>query len=340
MTKITLGFSILATVGLLVVGCNKKANVAPEADTEFQSSIDAAYATSLVTEVEDIAGYLGEGYTASNAYFFTNAGTSGSVLYSTPSSDVVAISYVGTVTCMDGKKRSGTVTVDYNGSSLPLGAKFYRDPGFVGKVSLSNYVVDGWAFNSNNSSFTITNTTPSGFDAKTVPLTWSIKGNAYMTLSSGTVNAVDSMSWSSTLTKTLSNSTNSFVMNPNKLTAIKFVAYTPTLTAPPLAAAKCLYSGTVTGVISKNKAYTYAIKEGEDVLVRDFGCAPDRYVVVPTSTTIATYISEWHPISQGVVNYSVSGATDPRVINYGKGECDNNGSVTIKGISYPIDFKK
>ena len=334
MTKITLGFSILATAGLLVVGCNKKANVAPEADTEFQSSVDASYATALVTEIDDICGYLGEGYTTSNTSYFYNAGSLGSITYATPSADVVAVSYVGTVTCMDGKKRSGTVTLDFSGSSLTTAAKYYRDAGYVGKVTLSNYVVDGWAAD-NSSTFTITNTTASGFNAAATPLTWKLSGNGYFSYRTGTVTAAaDSITWKGTLDKTLTNSTNSLVMASNKLTAIKWSISTSTVSP----GAKCTYKGTVKGVVSMNKAYTLEVKEGdENLLMRDFACSPDKKIITPTYSVLT---SEWHPISAGVTNFTITGATDGRVIDYGPISCDNNANVTIKGISYPVTLKK
>ncbi len=336
MTKITLGFSILATAGLLVVGCNKKANVAPEADTEFQSSIDASYATAVVTEIDDICGYLGEGYTTANASYFSNAGSSGSVVYSQPSASVVAISYIGTVTCMDGKKRSGTVTLDYSASSASTAAKYYRDAGFVGKVLLSNYVVDGWAVN-NSSTFTITNTTASGYPPASTPLTWKLAGNIYLTYASGTVTAADSITWKGSLAKTLTNSTNSLVLATSKLLPIKWTVSTST--ASP--GAKCTYKGTIMGVVSKTKAYTLEVKEGDDnLLVRDFSCSPNKEIITPTYSVLT---SEWHPIIIGVSNFTIAGATDARVIEYGSATtigCDNNANVTIKGISYPISLKK
>lgn len=345
MTKITAGFSILVMAGLMVISCNKKAAVEPEADKEFQSSIDASYATNLVTEIDDIAGYLGEGYTASNSSFFTNAGSSGSIVYSTPSSSVVAITYVGTVTCIDGKKRSGTVSLNFSMTNTVVNADTYRRPGYKAVVSLSNYVVDGYHIYCNNN-FTITNTTPyANFSASVTPLTWKLDGDFSIYNATATLSATDSMTWKGYLTKTLTNSTNSFVLSPNMLTPIRWSINTST-NSP---GAVCKYDGKFSGVVSKTKSYNYEVKESTPEnnysLYRDFSCSPDKYVLVPVSSSFTTAVSEWHPIIKGISNFTVNGLPDPRLIDYNSGtigssNCDNNVSVTIKGITYPIDLKK
>jgi hypothetical protein len=338
MKKIKFGFYILASASILVVGCTKKASVAPEADKEFQSSVDASYATSLVTEIDDIVGYLGEGYTNLNTPYFINVGGTGSIQYSTPSASVIAISYNGTVTCADGKKRSGTITLDNSASSVPNAAKYYRDAGYVGKVILSNYVVDGWTVN-NASSLTITNVNANGYNPATTPLSWKLVGNLYFSYPVGSASA-DSITWKGTLTKTLTNSTNSLVLAPSKLLKINWITYTttPAIGRIVISSANITYAGTVTGVVSKTKAYTYTISD-DNKLTRNFGCTPDNIFIVPTATSFSTSYSEWHPFTQGVVNYNLSSLPEPRVIDYGSG-CDNSGNITIKGISYPIDFKK
>ncbi len=343
INKITLGFSILATAGLFVVGCNKKANVAPEADTEFKSSVDASFATALVTEIEDICGYLGENYSNLNCTYFSNVGpltgvNPGLVLYSQPNSNITVLTYSNTVTCMDGKKRTGTITVDNSASSVVNNAKFYRDAGYVAKVTLSNYVVDGWVVK-NNTTFTITNTTTFGYALASTPLTWKLDGDFSIYNGTSTTVATDSMTWKGSLTKTLTNSTNPLVC-PSKTLAIRWTA--STFSSSP--GAKCTYAGTVKGVVSKNVPYIYEIKDGaSNLLTRDFSCSPNKltYSVTTsvTSPTLTYVTSEWHPVIQGVANYTVTGTKDPRIIDYGTG-CDNVGLITIKGITYPVDFKK
>ncbi len=347
--KIILGFSIIAATGFFVAGCNKKANVAPEADLEVQSTVDASYATSIITDIDDICGYLGEGYTDLNAIYLSGVGMNASnfITYSTvPTSSMVSIVYNGTVTCYDGKKRSGKITLDYSASNATFNAKNYRDAGFVGKVTLNNYVVDGWSVY-NNTTFTITNTTPSGYNPTSVPLTWKLDGRFTMFPGTGTVTIADSstITWNGTLTKTLANSTSSLILNPNKLIPIRWSANTST--ASP--GAKCSYKGTATGLVQKSIFYTVEIT---DALMRDFSCSPNSLVLAPApSSTVMTnngmpngipVKNEWHPIIVGIASYSISGATDPRVVDYASGGagCDNNGTIYIKGISYPVDFRK
>jgi hypothetical protein len=55
---------------------------------------------------------------------------------------------------------------------------------------------------------------------------------------------------------------------------------------------------------------------------------------------------EFHPFKDGVATFSTADKY-PRQIYYGNegtsdlaAQCDNSGVVLIKGISYPIDFKK
>ncbi|MEI8137959.1 MAG: hypothetical protein WCH21_11590, partial [Bacteroidota bacterium] len=60
MKKITLGFSILVASAIFITSCNKKTNPAPEADMEFDTTVDATYANTTVTDVDMICGFIGE----------------------------------------------------------------------------------------------------------------------------------------------------------------------------------------------------------------------------------------------------------------------------------------
>ncbi len=71
MKKINLVFSVLILSTVLFFSCKKEPNVPPVADTELQTAIDASYATFLVSDIEMVCSFGGEGGTAqSNPKFY------------------------------------------------------------------------------------------------------------------------------------------------------------------------------------------------------------------------------------------------------------------------------
>jgi hypothetical protein len=344
MKKITLGCSVLVAAAMFVVGCNKKTNTAPVADTEFQSSKDATYANSIVTDLEIICSYLGENLLTS-AYLTPAPGTAGGSTITTSRDTVnkiLTINFTNTVTCKDGKKRNGQIVLNYSASTSSLGAKFYRDAGFVANVTLNNYSVDGWLIDE-VAPFKITNNVAFGFNPATTPLNWILDGN--FTIDNPN-DASMSMTWKGKLNKIL---TNTSEVALNKLTPIAWVTYSAGVA---LSGAKVEYKGVegtvpnVTGLTSVTKGYSLTIKD-DAPLKRDFTCAPDKVIGVTSTTTtpitVLPIYSEWHPFVSGKVSFTTNSLPDPRLIDFGNegiAPCDNAGTVTIKGISYPIDFKK
>ena len=79
--------------------------------------------------------------------------------------------------------------------------------------------------------------------------------------------------------------------------------------------------------------------------MKAYGCLMSVDAVVPNKVT--PQASAYHPFVNGTASFTTA-ALYPRVIHYGPEErvenvnanCDNAGTVTIKGISYPIDFIK
>ena len=348
MKKITLGCSVLAAAALFIIGCNKKTNTAPVADMEFQSSKDAAFATSVVTDMEVIVSYMGENLLTS-AYLTPAPGTlPGSTITASSNTltNVLTINFTNSVTCKDGKKRNGTIVIDYSGSNVLTGAKFYRDAGFVASVTLNNYQVDNWLVD-DVTPFVITTNVPFGYNPATTNLNWTLDGNFTI---NNVVDPTLNMTWKGKLIKTLTNTSDVQVFASNKLSPINWVFYVNSI---PVNGAKIEYKGAsaapavnVTGVTSVSKNYSLTITD-EKPLTRDFVCSPDKVIAV-TSTTIAPITilpvySEWHPFVKGTASFTTGTLPDPRVINFGSDDaapCDNAGTVTIKGISYPIDFMK
>ncbi|MBX3165031.1 MAG: hypothetical protein KF900_11170 [Bacteroidetes bacterium] len=107
------------------------------------------------------------------------------------------------------------------------------------------------------------------------------------------------------------------------------------------------YYGEMSGILSDGKPFTLTISK-EKMLKRNFNCYPDQVsgITVSSSGSVtATRKEEFHPFIEGVAIFTPD-TLYPREINYGGSErgsgaqCDNSGSVYIKGISYPVDFRK
>ncbi|MFN7912925.1 MAG: hypothetical protein ACK5QC_13980 [Bacteroidota bacterium] len=343
MKKINLGITAFAAVAIIFTGCGKK-NTSPEptADTKFESTIDAAYANAVVTEVEDIAAYLADDNTPSSK-LFANAGSSGTISYTTVPGSAYAIAYNGTVTCIDGRKRSGVVSVNF--SSAPANSKSYRKPGYRATVTLTGYEVDGVKVRVNGpsavNSFTIFNATPTAsFNARATSLVWEIDGD--FTLASAT----DSMTWKGKLTKMLTNSTNSLVMAGNNFTTSPILWSKNTSTATP--GAFLTYKGTIEGKVNK-KTEDYKFEMSSDpsmMMSRDYNCSPDKIIIRTAPTlSVMTVNSEWHPYSAGMATITVASEKEPRIVDFSNGSpvgssCDNSVFITVKSTTYPVNLKK
>ncbi len=326
MKKIGLSFSMYAVAALLLFSCNKKDNVVPEADKEVQSSIDISYAAMVITDLEMICGHTGE----NNLYpkFYQPApGATGTM---TASRDTfykyINIGWNKTK-CMDGRVRDGSIFMNYTFSNP--NAKYYHDFEFVGKVSLSNYKVDNWLVQLKNSFIISNKVAPVNYDPKVTNLSWNMTGDFVLhhpTDSSKNIHCyVD-------LTKTLLSAGNPTIFPYSKQAAINWTLAT------------VQYKGTLWGETSRNVPFKYEINETTP-LVRNFTCFPDKVNGISVvSNTVTPQFEEFHPFINGVASFT-TGDLYPRKIYYGMEsggdpQCDNTGVVAIKGISYPIDFKK
>ncbi len=321
----------LAALGLLLVaGCEKKPNKAPEADKELQSSVDVSYANLVISDIDMICSFVGENTDPKFYMHVTEPGNTPVDWSRTQSDDYVFVAFNNTK-CLDGHVRNGTIAMSY--ARVNPNARYYRDFEFKGEVALINYRVDGWRVELNNV-FKITNQLPVfNFDPKTTPLSWKMTGD--FTLKHPT-DASKNMHCNVDLLKTLANTSNPAVFAPSRQSAINW------------SLSVVEYKGSVFGETSANIPFTYEVNENNP-LVRDFGCFPDKVAAVSVvSGSVNTRYEEFHPFTKGLASFTTDHLY-PRQIAYGNeadgnartaAQCDNTGIVTIKGILYPVDFKK
>jgi hypothetical protein len=319
---------------LLVSSCHKPyKSIEPEPDTEFQSSVDVSYAGIVITDIDMICSYLAQSEFAPKFYMPAPCGT-GTVAV-TRNGDNIFIGFNNTK-CLDGRVRDGSIAI--NTAFINPNAKYYYNYEFQGKVSLINYRVDGWAVALKNS-FIITNKlTSPNFNPAQTNLSWSLNGDFVL---KHPTDSNKNIHCNANLVKTLANTSDINVFNSKNLTAITW----------SLAAVK--YTGTMFGETSRTVPFKYTINDATPLL-RDFTCFPDKFSGTGTSAA-CNYIEEFHPFKEGRVSFITSNLY-PRDLSYGNeqdtyhdvksnplvltSQCDNKGIVTIKGISYPVDFSK
>lgn len=333
MKKVILGCSVLAATALFITGCNKDKTVAePVQDTEFQSTKDVIYANTIAADIEQIAAYMGEGQLLTK-YLQPAPGSSGSIPPPVTSGNSITVVFSNSVTCRDGKKRDGSITVVYASSPVSYSANAMRDPGYVATVYLNNFWQDGWTV-SVVDPFIIQNVTVLNYAPGTDKLKWTFKGKLAI---NNVADASKNMTWEGNMTKLLANSTNSNVLATSKLLPI---AWSSTIVANN---AKIEYGGSSKGITANGTAYTFSITE-ETPLVRDYNCSPDKVLGVNTTTTnppvVTPVYSEWHPFVSGVASFT-TGSLAPRLVDFGvAGDCDNAVKITIKGVETPVDLMK
>jgi hypothetical protein len=110
------------------------------------------------------------------------------------------------------------------------------------------------------------------------------------------------------------------------------------------------YKGSAFGKVGSTPFKFEFIDKEATPVIRDFTCYPDKVVGITVNTSSATPVvqsrfEEYHPFIGGAANFTTA-ALYPRVIHYGSeqsdiaNQCDDEGVVTIKGISYPVNFVK
>lgn len=360
MKRVTLGFSILAISAAFVVGCNKKDNVAPVADTETQSAVYASFATYIASDIEQICSFLGEDQLLNNFYidYPGTASINTGTYTARRDTDVV----IGTVKikrlialwnktkCTDGFERDGTIFLDYDKNKNVPNANYTHSFGFKGEIRFSNYKVNGWLIELADPAnpLIFENTLPSAtFNPTLTPITWKLVGKLKLTHPS---DPDKSMIWETQgLYKTLTNTDDKLVYDPKKKDAASAINYS---------LANVAYTGKVFGncpridttgkVIGIMAPYTMTINPNF-ALNRDFDCFPTVVsgVYTTTTTTPGQRTLQQHPFDKGATSFTVGtkGEFYPRQIYFGNEgntsllyQCDNVGSVLIKGNTYGINF--
>jgi hypothetical protein len=355
MKKLNIGISATLPLLMVLFACTKTPNVAPTPDTELQTSIDASYATFLVSDVEMICSVMGEDDSGSRAKFYEPSATSQGTTTVIRNTQTKRLSYTfNNTTCRDGRVRDGSVWMffaeqTYATHTLTGNESYTRDYNFTGRITLEEYKVDDWLVDNkdyensnpftNNTTVLLRNLRPDNKTPLPGNLTWHFEGGFTMKKN------LDSMAWKGTWTKTLENTKDPKVFAASTQSAIQW----------PLAIIS--YTGEAKGITPGNKPYKIKYYK-EFPLKRNFTCFPD---VIASATTapaptnsLITYKSEFHPFISGVASFTTTDKY-PREIYYDNqqtkygstdspvalpAQCDNKGVVQIKGNFYTIDLKK
>ncbi len=349
-----MAYMAFVTLLPLLLACpkGKPKKIAPEPDTELQSSIDAAWATFVVSDIEMQCGFSGEDNQAGGFYAEvpgtcctgTNTANQGST---TPTRDLsvkmITMSFNSTF-CLDGKLRHGSVLAKYGMNPTvftnPLqapGSIYAHDYSFGALVTLSDYRVDGWLIETQNGEPALLRNTLSSpaYDPSKVQLTWTFSGKFIFIHPS---DPSKNITWEGTLRKTLVNSTDKRVFKATlNHTNDSLINWKKGIVS---------YEVNAKGFTSGNIPFTIEVNSANP-LIRDFSCSPDKIAdVTNTGTVIFQRISEFHPFISGIMAFT-TGSKYPRQVYFGNegladlpGQCDNSGEILIKGNTYRVDFRK
>ena len=324
--KYSIGLALLLTGSLALTFCTQdKTNVAPTADKDTSAATEVGMVELMVGDICEIGaqGCEGNSYITSYSYNVPKA-IPNTTLNSTPANvnrdstnKIFTITFNNTLG-LDGKVRNGVLQFNYNTSTL--NAKFNRQVGFRAVVTSTNYtcgdvdpaMMSVKAYSLTIGSMTIENKTPAGFNKAVTNLTWLQTSNMTIMNPAGG----GTTTYNGSTTKTLLNTSATGTVNaPYQSSAIPM----------KWSFARTGWFGTGSGVLANGTAYTY---KSEDVtqLTRDFTCSPEKLVY-----------PEKHPFMSGLYVISMAGKGD-RNLDFGQNSCDYNVTVTINGISYPLDI--
>ncbi|MDI1353550.1 MAG: hypothetical protein PSX36_01440 [bacterium] len=351
MKKVNLGFALLTVAAVFVLGCKKPtANVEPVADTETQSAIDAAWATYVISDIDQVCGFIGENNFLS--HFYVNVPGTQTVTGIRDIDNKNLVMGWNKTMCVDGRLRDGSIFMGYKLDSISnpntnLNSVYYREYGFVGRITFSEYKIDGWRvtlFDPAAPAYVYNKITTPQYDPSKVKLTWSIEGKFLLEHPS---DPSRNIVWSGKLFKTLTNSTDPKIFAVTKQSAINWASPDPKLPRA-IVSYHTVKGNVITGMTNGNVPFSMTIDE-KTPLIRDFKCFPDQIAgVVPTNTPgVVTVMSEeHHPFISGIASFT-TGTSYPRQVYFGNegnpdipGQCDITGTVLIKGNSYPINFRK
>jgi hypothetical protein len=356
MKNVTLGLSMIAIAVLFAVGCKKKEpNVEPVADTETESAIDAAWATYVITDIDQICAFMGENQL--DQHFYTpdlavsNSGTISPIRDTTAKALIMGFNKTK---CLDGRLREGSVFMYYKKDPISNphaneNSRYYRDFGFVGRISLSEYKVDGWLiriFDGASPAYVYNRLSTAKYDPTKEKLSWRIAGKFLFIHPTDTSKNIV---WDGELIKTLENSTDKDIFAVSKESSINWVR--PDL-KPKAKAAIISYYGKVSGKTKRTVPFTMTIDQSTP-LIRDFLCSADPVSGVSAAVGTNSLLvrkEEHHPFIKGIASFTTGTAEQniyPRQIYWGNEgspdlleQCDNTGEVLIKGVSYRVNFRK
>ena len=219
--------------------------------------------------------------------------------------------------CADGRVRDGSIMLVFgydpffNPGNIP-NTKYYRQYGFVGRVSLISYKVDGWLVTKKVGTaydLIIRNKRPNADRPIVDKISWTIEGKLEFT---DTLNTLPSITWEGMIIKTLP-----LISDPKAENDYGFKQDSVFKNAPPPALdinpinwqkAKVYYTGSFTGVTSFSLPYSYKIYDATPV-ERNFTCYPDKVSGVTLTNTVgvvsASY-EEFHPFVGGVASFTTS----------------------------------
>lgn len=352
--------SLAAAFACLVMleGCKPKTpNTEPVADTETESAVDAAWATYVIADVEQVCGFVAENQLDEKYRLFylpvDGQEANFEAVRDTSAKQIFVTWRNGPVPCKDGRKREGTLQYYYYidkvaNPDADVNSRYYRDYGFVSNVSFSNYFVDGWELqlqDPGNRGY-IYNLRKKQVYTNTELLSFRIGGKFVL---KHPTDATKDIYWEGELYKTIKNSSDNDIFDKSAQKTINWVIDADK--TKPAKAAVCEYYGKAFGKTSNGKPFKIEINQNTP-LVRDFLCTADVVASVTTNTAGFTYVAErHHPFISGIASFTTGTTSDnlyPRQIYFGNEatpeqdakQCDNTGVVNIKGNYYPINFRK
>jgi len=307
-SKVYLSITAMAFT-IIVVSCKKTST---SVNTDLTGASEYSLIEQISDDVTNMAGQVSEGvdntFNGNFSVNLTYASSSAATVTHDTVHKTIVVNFLN-IACPDGHVRNGTLTFNY--SQSPVGANYFRNPGFTMAVFSSAYSDNGNAVTIHK---TITNTTPAGFNPAATNLTWTV---------SDTIRVVEPGDSVITIVgsriKTLLNTSDTTIYHGQ---------------AQPItwSLARMGIIGSSTGTNSEGVAYsatiTTASYTSEHGLVRDFTCSP-----------VGRFPAD-HPFILGAVTVNLPTEAinylDYSHSNIGAGSCDKLYSILISSNLYYI----